>query len=105
MNEREDFVNELSLEARFLLNILCAHVHQQAMPVIPNELNWRTFLTLCYATHYAGICLDLFKSYDSTEIPADVFLSGPRRESSGPSDQTLPREHSCSRLRRRSSHP
>lgn len=74
MNEREDFVNELSLEARFLLNILCAHVHQQAMPVIPNELNWRTFLTLCYATHYAGICLDLFKSYDSTEIPADVFL-------------------------------
>lgn len=75
MNKREDFVNDLSLEARFLVNILCSHVHQQAIPVIPNEINWRTFLSICYATHYAGICLDLLKLYDSTDIPKEVFHS------------------------------
>lgn len=73
MSKREDFVNDLSLEAQFLVNILRTHVHQQTMPVIPNGINWRTFITLCFTTHYAGICLDLFKLYDSTEIPEDVF--------------------------------
>lgn len=73
MNKRENFVNDLSLEARFLVDILCSHVHQQAIPVIPNEINWRTFLSICYATHYAGICQDLLKLYDSTDIPEEVF--------------------------------
>ena len=42
---------------------------------VPNEINWRTFLSICYATHYAGICLDLLKLYDSTDIPKEVFHS------------------------------
>lgn len=73
MNKRKDFVNDLSLEAQFLVNILRAHVHQQKIPVIPTGINWQRFTALCYSTHFAGICSDLIKLFDSTKIPEDVF--------------------------------
>ena len=73
MNKLEQFEDTLDVEARFLVGILCAHVRQEALPVIPDGLNWRTFIQLCYSTHYAGILSDLIKAFDSTEIPAEVF--------------------------------
>ncbi|MCX8486610.1 MAG: nucleotidyltransferase family protein [Crocinitomicaceae bacterium] len=73
MNKREQFEDTLDVEARFLVGILGAHVRQEALPVIPESLNWQKFIQLCYATHYAGIISALIKAYDSTEIPSEVF--------------------------------
>ena len=73
MNKREQFERTLDVEARFLVEILCAHVRKEDLPVIPERLNWRTFIQLCYSTHYAGILSDLIKAYDPNEIPSEVF--------------------------------
>ena len=73
MNKREQFEDTLDVEARFLVGILCAHVRQESLPVIPERLNWQKFIQLCYATHYAGIISDLIKAYEPNEIPSEVF--------------------------------
>lgn len=73
MNKRELFERTLDVESRFLIGILCAHENQKVLPSVPEELNWRKFIQLCYSTHYAGIMSDLIKAYDSTKIPEEVF--------------------------------
>jgi hypothetical protein len=73
MNERDQFINNLSIEARFLVDMLCAHVQEKEIPEIPIGINWRNFIELCYATHFAGICSDLIKLLASNEIPDAVF--------------------------------
>lgn len=73
MKEREEFVGKLNVEARFIVDMLCAHLQQKETPKIPNGINWRNFIELCYATHFAGIFSDLIKHLDSNEIPEVVF--------------------------------
>jgi hypothetical protein len=73
MKNRDEFVSSLNVEARFLVDMLRAYVHQSETPKIPKGINWRNFIELCYATHFAGICGDLLKLFASEEIPDVVF--------------------------------
>ena len=73
MKNRNEFVSGLNVEARFLVEMLCAYVQHKETPKIPKEINWRNFIELCYATHFAGICLDLIKLLATDEIPDVVF--------------------------------
>jgi hypothetical protein len=73
MKNRDEFVSSLNVEARFLVDMLCAYVQQSETPKIPKGINWRNFIELCYATHFAGICGDLIKLLASDEIPDAVF--------------------------------
>lgn len=73
MKTHEQFKDSLDVEARFLVDLLRAHVRLESLPVIPKKLIWQKFIQLCYATHYAGIISDLIKAYDSNELPSEVF--------------------------------
>jgi hypothetical protein len=73
MKDRDQFVNSLSVEARFLVDMLGAHLQQKEIPKIPKGIIWRKFIQLCYDTHFAGICSDLIKLFASDEIPEVVF--------------------------------
>jgi hypothetical protein len=73
MRNRDEFIRELNLEARFIVDMLCSHVQQKETPKIPKGINWRKFIEVCYATHFAGICSDLIKLCDTAEIPKSVF--------------------------------
>jgi hypothetical protein len=73
MRNRDEFKRELNVEACFIVDMLRAHVQQKETPKIPKGINWRKFIELCYATHFAGIISDLIKLLDTAEIPKAVF--------------------------------
>jgi hypothetical protein len=75
MSQRESFIQRSSIEVRFLLELLRTYVRQAEKPSIPHEINWASFIQLCYATHFAGWCYDQLKSYDTELIPSDALQS------------------------------
>lgn len=74
MKPSDDFLNQLSTEARFLVELVRCHADEtKQKPSLPENIQWLHFVELAYASHLAGIIFDCVMQNGKDLVPSEVI--------------------------------